>query len=149
MGSNDEVATVSSLQEAGALLVEDGNHGEYRPRRDEFVVDGVAFVRAADISGGFVDFERADAIDEVALERLRKGIGLPGDILLTHKGTVGRVARVPNDAPPFVCSPQTTFWRILDPNRLDPGFSYTGTFALPRSLDSYARDSTIRTWRHT
>jgi type I restriction enzyme S subunit len=115
-------ASVSDLQQQGVLLVEDGNHGEYRPRREEFVLDGVAYVRAADIRDGVVDFAAADTINKVARARIRKGIGAPGDVLLTHKGTVGRVARVPADAPVFVCSPQTTFWRVVDPERLDPGF---------------------------
>jgi hypothetical protein len=44
-------ATVAELQRKGVLLVEDGNHGEYRPRPDEFVDRGVAFIRAADMDG--------------------------------------------------------------------------------------------------
>ena len=36
-------ATVTELQR-------DGNHGEYRPRPEEFVNSGIAFIRAADIS---------------------------------------------------------------------------------------------------
>jgi hypothetical protein len=32
--------TVAELQQAGTILVEDGNHGEYRPRPDEFVKGG-------------------------------------------------------------------------------------------------------------
>jgi type I restriction enzyme, S subunit len=42
-------ATVKQLQQEGILLVEDGNHGEYRPRPNEFVETGVAFIRATDM----------------------------------------------------------------------------------------------------
>src|SRR5438552_2913993 len=98
----------ADLEKAGVLRVEDGNHGEYRPRREEFTERGVAFIRAADMGDGRVDFERAEKINEVACRRIRKGIGAPGDVLLSHKGTVGRVALVPLDCPKFVCSPQTT-----------------------------------------
>lgn len=114
--------SVRELQAAGALLVEDGNHGEYRPRREEFVSDGTPFIKAADIDAGRVDFDGADKVNDVALRRIRKGIGQPGDLLLTHKGTVGRIARVAEDAPSFVCSPQTTFWRVLDPRVIDPHY---------------------------
>ncbi|MCB9379719.1 MAG: restriction endonuclease subunit S [Acidimicrobiaceae bacterium] len=114
--------SVGDLEAAGVLLVQDGNHGNDRPRPDEFVSEGVAFVRAADIRHGRVDFVAASKINEVARQRIRKGVGRPGDVLLSHKGTVGRVAMVPMDAPPFVCSPQTTFWRALDESRLDRGF---------------------------
>lgn len=117
-------ATVAELQREGILLVEDGNHGEYRPRPDEFVDSGVAFIRAADMNDGRVLFDSASKINEHAKKRITKGIGLPGDVLLSHKGTVGKVALVPNDAPDFVCSPQTTFWRTRDPNRLDRKYLY-------------------------
>ena len=45
-------------------------------------------------------------------------------MLFSHKGTVGKLALAPEDAPPFVCSPQTTFWRSLDDTRLDRCFLY-------------------------
>ena len=34
------------------------------------------------------------------------------------------MARVEADAPPFVCSPQTTFWRAINPNRLRVEYLY-------------------------
>lgn len=118
-------ASVAALQAAGTVLVQDGNHGEYRPRRDELVSDGTPHIRAADIDdAGMIDFAGAQRINDLALRRIRKGVGAPGDVLLTHKGTVGRVGRAPADAPHFVCSPQTTFWRSLDPGRLDQTFLF-------------------------
>jgi len=122
-------ASVRQLQQSGVLLVEDGNHGEYRLRPDEFVKEGVAFIRAADMSVGQVDFESASKINEMARNRITKGIGNAGDILISHKGTVGKVALVPVSAPPFVCSPQTTLWRAVDQDRLDKKY----LFALMRS----------------
>lgn len=105
--------------------MQDGNHGEYRPRPDEFVDAGVAkFIRAADMANGRILFDSANSISPGALDRIRKGIGQPGDILFSHKGTVGKLAVAPLDAEPFVCSPQTTFWRCLDPRMLNPGFLY-------------------------
>jgi len=116
--------TVADLEKAGQLLVQDGNHGEYRPRRNEFVESGVAFIRAADMSDGRVRFDRASNINEVAAKRITKGIGRPGDVILSHKGTVGKVALAPDDAPLFVCSPQTTFWRTLNPQKIDRRYLY-------------------------
>lgn len=110
---------VRDLVARGVLRVEDGNHGNDRPRPDEFVADGVAFIRAADMTSGVVDFDGAGKIADVALRRIRKGVGLPGDVILSHKGTVGRVAVAPLSAPDFVCSPQTTFWRSLDQSVID------------------------------
>ena len=75
--------TVADLQREGVLLVEDGNHGEYRPRPDEFVDNGVAFIRAADMDDGRVLFDSASKINDRARQRITKGIGAPGDILLS------------------------------------------------------------------
>ncbi|WP_274642435.1 restriction endonuclease subunit S [Pseudomonas serbica] len=116
--------SVSQLQAESKLLVEDGNHGEYRPRPDEFADRGVSFIRAADMSDGQVLFSSAQCINEVACLRIRKGIGKPGDVLLSHKGTVGKVAFAPKDCPAFVCSPQTTFWRVMDERILDRSFLF-------------------------
>jgi len=122
--SDSRELTVRELQDRGVLLVEDGNHGDDRPRPDEFADEGVAFIRAADMDRGRVLFDRASNINAVARQRIRKGIGAPGDVLLSHKGTVGKVALVPLEAPAFVCSPQTTFWRSLNRDELDRRFLF-------------------------
>ena len=116
--------SVLELQDEGSLLVADGNHGEYRPRSDEFGQGEYAFIRAADMDDGRVLFDSAQRINDQALARIRKGVGQGGDVLFSHKGTVGKLALVPLDAPPFVCSPQTTFWRTLDEGRLDRRYLY-------------------------
>ena len=125
MAGEWRTATVAELQREGILLVEDGNHGEYRPRPDEFVRSGVAFIRAADMDRGEVLFDSAAKINGRARQRITKGIGAPGDVLLSHKGTVGKLALVPTDAPEFVCSLQTTFWRTRDTNLLDHKYLYS------------------------
>lgn len=76
------------------------------------------------MSEGRVLFENASRINDRALRRIRKGIGAGGDVLISHKGTVGKVAFVPLGAPAFVCSPQTTFWRSLDQEELDRRYLY-------------------------
>ena len=116
--------SVLELQNEGTLLVADGNHGENRPRSDEFGQGEYAFIRAADMDDGRVLFDSAQRINDQALARIRKGVGQGGDVLFSHQGTVGKLALVPLDAPPFVCSPQTTFWRTLDEGRLDRRYLY-------------------------
>lgn len=137
------VVTAAELEEQGVLLVQDGNHGENRPRPDEFEPTGTPFIRAADISGGRVDFEGAERINATARDRVRKGIGKPRDVLLSHKGTVGRVAMVSDDAGSFVCSPQTTFWRSLDETTLSSRFLYALIRSpfLQRQLESRMNES--------
>jgi type I restriction enzyme S subunit len=148
MAGEWRTSTVIELQQKGVLLVEDGNHGEYRPRPDEFVDEGVAFIRAADMDNGRILFESASKITERARQRITKGIGLPGDVLLSHKGTVGKVALAPTDAPAFVCSPQTTFWRTLNPTLLD--CKYLHAFLRSHLFTSNLQQGLERqTWPHT
>ncbi|HST54467.1 MAG TPA: hypothetical protein VLJ42_01055 [Solirubrobacteraceae bacterium] len=120
--------SVEELERTDKLLVQDGNHGASRPVGDEILRGterGIAHVRAADIStDGGINFAAAQQLAESAYQRIRKGRARAGDTLLTHKGTVGLVARVPADTADFLCSPQTTFWRSLDGETVDPGFLF-------------------------
>src|SRR5207253_2970610 len=116
---------------------------EYRPRPDEFVDDGVAFIRAANLGDGQVLFRQASRINDVAVARITKGIGRPVDTLVSHKGTVGRVAWAPFDCEHFVCSPQTTFWRSTDGSQLDPRylFAYVRSPLFQRQLEALKGES--------
>jgi type I restriction enzyme S subunit len=113
------------LTNKAILFVEDGNHGGNRPRQHEFVDHGVHFIRPPDLKDGRVDFKNADHINETAFKRVRKGIGKAGDIILTHRATVGRIAITEVDDPPvFVTNPGTTVWRSLDDDILDQQYLY-------------------------
>ena len=122
--SNWQEWNVGELEKKKLILVQDGNHGEYRPRKKEFTDKGVAFIRAADLGEGVVKFSEAGKINKIAFDRIRKGIGKDLDTILSTKGTVGKLAYVPKGSPEYVCSPQTTFWRTLDHNFIDPKFLY-------------------------
>ena len=136
--SNIEFASVGSLVKRGVLFVEDGNHGEYRPRQHEFVAEGVPFIRPPDLKDGRVDLEQCDRISDVAFRRVRKGIGQGGDIVLTHRATVGRLAIAEPDAPTFVANPGTTIWRSLDSTVLNQKYLYAfmRSSALAQQLDA-------------
>src|SRR5581483_372847 len=143
MSSSAPLIAASELERRGVLLIQDGNHGEYRPLPTEFVDFGTSFVRAADLDGGQIAFSRASRINATALARIRKGIGKPGDTILSHKGTVGRVAFASLQCEPFVCSPQTTFWRSLDEHVLDRRylFAYLRSPVFQQQLDALMHES--------
>jgi type I restriction enzyme S subunit len=124
MASEWREASVATLVREGVLFVEDGNHGEYRPLAEEFTDTGTPFVRPDDLRGGRVDFANCDRINDQALNRVRKGKGRAGDIVFTHRATVGRIARTGPDAPNFVANPGVTVWRAIAPGVLDPDYLY-------------------------
>jgi type I restriction enzyme S subunit len=123
---NDKVLfkKVSDMESEGSLFVEDGNHGEYRPLPDEFVNVGVPFIRPPNLINGRINLDLCQKINDVAFERVRKGIGKGGDIVLTHNATVGRVALTKDSDPDFVANPQTTVWRAKNRNVIDPVYLY-------------------------
>jgi type I restriction enzyme S subunit len=72
--------------------VKDGNHGANHPKREEFTSGGLPFITAAQLMGNVIDYETAPRIGGQPLKRLRVGFAEPRDVILSHKGTVGRVA---------------------------------------------------------
>lgn len=124
-GKRLTVATVAELSARGVIFVEDGYHGENRPRQDEFAATGIPFLRPPDLKDGRVDFQNCGRINSAGFKRVRKGIGQRGDIILTHRATVGRIAITGDDAPEvFVTNPGTTVWRSTDGDVLDQRYLY-------------------------
>ena len=92
----------------------DGNHGEKHPKGEDYVPQGVPFIMAQDLRDKKVDFENCHFITETQAKTLKKGWAKTGDVLLTHKGTIGRVAIVqPSQYDDMLLTPQITYYRCL------------------------------------
>jgi type I restriction enzyme S subunit len=115
-----ELHTVSELVKAGILERPiDGNHGEIHPKGEDFVAGGVPFLMASDIDNGMVDYQSCKFITAKQADGLRKGFAKNGDVLLTHKATIGRTAIVDYHGHPYVMlTPQVTYYRVRDKKRL-------------------------------
>jgi type I restriction enzyme, S subunit len=113
-------ATVQQLVDEGVLERPiDGNHGEIHPKTSDFVEHGIPFVMASDLVDGRVDTTHCAFISEEHARSLRKGFALPGDVLISHKATMGRTAIVDRlDVPYLMLTPQVTYYRVKDPSRL-------------------------------
>jgi type I restriction enzyme S subunit len=106
---------VEVLLREGALLINDG----FRAKNSELSNTGIPFARAGNIDGGF-HFEGADRVPEHTLAKVGMKRSLPGDVVFTSKGTVGRFAFVREGTPEFVYSPQLCYWRSGDVSRIHP-----------------------------
>ncbi|URX61888.1 restriction endonuclease subunit S [Luteibacter anthropi] len=103
----------------------DGNHGSIHPKSTDYVDDGIPFVMASDLANGRVNTRECAFISEKLANTLRKGFARTGDVLLSHKATIGRVAVVRQSAYPFVMlTPQVTYYRVADDNALNNFFLY-------------------------
>jgi type I restriction enzyme, S subunit len=91
----------------------DGNHGGIHPKGSDFVESGIPFIMASDVNNGKVDLIKCKFITKAQADKLQKGFSKTGDVLLTHKASLGRTALVPNIGTPYIMlTPQVTYYRI-------------------------------------
>jgi type I restriction enzyme S subunit len=101
----------------------DGNHGELHPKSSDYVDAGIPFIMANDIKNNVVDIEGAKKIVKSQADKLQKGFSLEGDVLLTHKGSVGFVAIVPPLSSDYIMlTPQVTYYRVANKQKLSNKF---------------------------
>ncbi|MFG1265082.1 restriction endonuclease subunit S [Xanthobacter aminoxidans] len=116
------VTTIAELVDAGIIERPiDGNHGEIHPKASDFTDYGIPFLMASDLRDGRVDLLNCKFISADLASSLRKGFAKAGDVLLSHKATIGRTAIVqPNKHPFVMLTPQITYYRVIDIGKLSP-----------------------------
>ena len=120
MAGEWEETTVGELVKRGVLERPlDGNHGSIHPKGQDFVASGVPFIMASDLVGGGIDTVNCSFITIEQANSLRKGFAKRGDVLISHKATLGRTAIVGEIPGDFVMlTPQVTYYRAKDPAKL-------------------------------
>jgi type I restriction enzyme S subunit len=63
-------------------------------KTDNFVPDGVPVIRGGNLTNGFVD-ENFVYLTEAKADQLANANAFPGDIVITHRGTLGQVGLIP------------------------------------------------------
>jgi type I restriction enzyme, S subunit len=113
-------SSIGDLVSSNCLLPpKDGNHGDIHPKSSDYVANGIPFIMASDLNGGFIDTSTCHFISKDQADRLQKGFAKEGDVLLSHKGTVGEVAVVKKIMTPYLMlTPQVTYYRVKDQNKL-------------------------------
>lgn len=112
------------IAENAILEIQDGNHGEKHPTSADYVEEGIPFLMARDFQDGRVDLQGACKIPKPLGDSLRIGFARAGDVLLTHKGTVGLVAIVPNVSEYVMLTPQVTYYRANHKKLLNTYLKY-------------------------
>lgn len=101
----------------------DGNHGDIHPKASDYVESGIPFIMASDLKAGRIDIEGCHFIGKQQADTLKKGFAKAGDVLLSHKGTVGSVAIVPDITTPYLMlTPQVTYYRVKDKTKLSNAY---------------------------
>jgi len=91
----------------------DGNHGGKHPKTSDYVPTGVPFIMANNLVDGHVDLEHCAFISKKQADSLDKGFAKDGDVLITHKGTIGRTAILHCSYPYIMLTPQVTYYRPI------------------------------------
>lgn len=93
----------------------DGNHGNIHPKKSDFVESGIPFIMANNVFGNKVHINDCSYITKKQADNLQKGFSYTGDVLLTHKGTVGNVAIVGELPCEYIMlTPQVTYYRTKE-----------------------------------
>jgi type I restriction enzyme S subunit len=123
----------------------DGNHGNIHPKSSDYVSEGIPFIMANDIVDGKINLKSCHFIRKQQADKLQKGFSVSGDVLLTHKGTVGNIALLgEHDTEYIMLTPQVTYYRVKDGNRLNNLFvkSYFESRMFQSVLDSLSGGGT-------
>lgn len=115
--SSEERMTIGELADRAVVEVGDG----YRTKRSEHGKPGLRILRAGDVR----DFRLVPTGDDYVSVEYSRQIGAkaskPGDVIMTTKGTVGRVAVVGVHTEQVVYSPQICYFRVKDVASLGVG----------------------------
>mgnify|MGYP000987277722 CR=1 FL=1 len=150
MSSELTTYTVEELISEGVLAPPlDGNHGGIHPKTSDFVASGIPFIMASDMKDGIVDTKNCSFISAEQASKLRKGFSKTGDVLLSHKATIGRTALVGKiDSEYIVLTPQVTYYRVLDSKRLNNRYLkyYFDSLPFQQTLASWAGAGSTRAY---
>jgi type I restriction enzyme S subunit len=103
---SDRIVSFSELASEGLIEV-----GAGRPRSVLDLYPSLPILRVADVLDGRIESPSQDRVSDSYRKVIGSKISRPGDVVLTVKGTVGRVALMPPDGPDFAYSPQLCYFR--------------------------------------
>ncbi|MGW3786967.1 restriction endonuclease subunit S [Micromonospora chokoriensis] len=106
-GVSTSPVALGELVRHGMLELGDG----YRTKRSELGRPGLPILRVAEVQDARMTPGFNDHVSDVRRGAMGNKVSRPRDVVLTTKGTVGRVFIMPADSPDFVYSPQLCFFR--------------------------------------
>ena len=130
--------TVEELVKLGMLEKPmDGNHGGKHPTSKEYAPKGIPFIMVSDINNGKINYNTCKFITKDVRDGLDKGFARPGDVLLSHKATIGMTTIVGDEFEEIVLTPQLTYYRVK---------SGINNEYLKYYFDSEYFQSTLKSW---
>jgi type I restriction enzyme S subunit len=113
--SHWRITKLHTLVTSQKLEFQDGNHGGLHPIPEEFLDEGVPFIKPKDIQNEKVLWDTCDRLPFERCEQFRIGFSNNDDVLLVNRGgSIGKVVYVSNfdnEYPYFIINPQVTYMR--------------------------------------
>lgn len=117
-GVGVENVTLGDVSARGWLSLGDG----YRTKSSEQGQPGLRILRAGDVQSDRVDPSGHDFVSAAHTRAIGGKASQSGDVVVTTKGTVGRVAVIPEGMEQVVYSPQLCYFRVINDDYLARGF---------------------------
>jgi len=116
------VTSTGALIRERILEIGDG----YRAKNSELTgdEDGLPFVRVGNVRRGRLSLDGCDRLPLSYRSMLKSKVSRAGDVVLSSKGTVGRLAYLGPRDPEVAYSPQVSYWRSLKPHELPSAYLY-------------------------
>jgi len=108
----DIISVGKALDRRVILKIQDGNHGEKHPKSEDFLNEGTPMIFANNLTGNTLNYVDGHHLSDDVVNKLRIGFSTGGDVLLTHKGSIGLSDVVPDDIDLLILSPQVTYYRV-------------------------------------
>lgn len=118
--STNRRSPLADLAAEKALVFGDG----YRTKRSEHGQPGLPILRVAEVLDGKIEPDFADFVSDRYRRAMGGKISEAGDVILTTKGTVGRVAFITENDPSFIYSPQLCYFRVVPGSQVASSYIY-------------------------
>ena len=94
-------------------------------KKENFVSNGVPVIKGGNLTDGYLIEDNFDFLTEEKADELRTSMAFRGDIVITHRGTIGQVGLVPEDSKyeKYIVS-QSQLKFSLDTQKADPYFVF-------------------------
>jgi type I restriction enzyme, S subunit len=114
------------LKSSGLCEYQDGNHGSVHPKNDDFVDNGIPFLRPTDVFQNYIDKKKLKYIPIEYVKKLRIGFCKTGDLIFVNRGNIGVTSILEgfDDDEFIIINPQLTYLRFKESNYLTKYFHF-------------------------
>ena len=122
MANNWKEYTIDELQAPVKGAIAMGPFGS-RIKAENFVTEGVPIIKGAQLHGAYVLDEGFDYLTAEKAEELKSAQAVRGDLVITHRGTIGQVSLIPENSKyeKYIVS-QSQLKVSLDHTKVNPYF---------------------------